>query len=326
MKPFNKRAGRLCAAALLAAAVIGPIAASQPAGAIVGGTGTSPSVFPFFVRVNTPSATCGGTVIAPDTVLTAGHCVAGAAPSDVTVYVSDAQPRHATAIMVHPLYQKSILADVATHDLALVSLTPGATQNVASVQVGAPWQAEYRAAGREAWMVGHGRTSADSSTTNDLRYVQTVIRSDDFMDGIFNRWWTPDYWTSELNIGAGGSQKTTCFGDSGGPLLIAAGIWVQVGVTSFVWPGCSEAGAFAELSGPQLAWIAEHVPSIRDKWGPCTTPLGNAGYSLSHYSPTSVVSGRDGQYFWDISCVGDPLPPPPPPPPPVCHGRNCQEQ
>jgi Trypsin len=326
MKFFKTKTGRLCSAALLAAAVLAPIAISQPAGAIIGGTATSPSVFPSFVRVYSPSGLCGGTVIAPDTILTAGHCVVGAAPSGVTVYVNDTQPYQATAVMVHPLYAKTRLADIATHDLALVSLAPGATQGVPNVQVGAPWQPEYRAAGREAWMVGHGRTSADSAPTSELRYVQSVIRSDDFMDDIFNRRWTPDYWTSELNIGAGGSQKTTCFGDSGGPLFIATGVWVQVGVSSFVWPfpGCSEAAGFAELSGPQLAWIAEHVPSIRDQWGSCTTPLGNAGYSLSHYSPTSVGSGRDGAYFWAIDCVGDPLPPPPPPP--VCHGRNCQEQ
>ena len=146
------------------------------------------------------------------------------------------------------------------------------------------------------------------------------------MDDLFNRWWTSDYWTSELQIGAGGSQKTACFGDSGGPLYVSTGFpnWVQVGVTSIEWGDCSEAGGFAELSGPQLAWIAEYAPSIRNAWGPCTTRLGNSGYTFSHYSKTAAGPGVDGPYAWDISCVGDPVGPPPPPP--HCPtGRRCSE-
>ena len=100
------------------------------------------------------------------------------------------------------------------------------------------------------------------------------------MDDVFNRWWTPDWWTYELMIGFGNSDHTICYGDSGGPLTVQQGATpVLVGVTSMTWDwatACAEAGGFAEVRGPQLAWIASEVPQIIPGWGACTSPTGNA--------------------------------------------------
>src|SRR5262245_43467687 len=49
--------------------------ASAPA-PVVGGTAVPPGKWPDAVAVLAPTAACTGTLIAPDVVLTAGHCIA----------------------------------------------------------------------------------------------------------------------------------------------------------------------------------------------------------------------------------------------------------
>ena len=72
-----------------------------------------------------------------------------------------------------------------------------------------------------------------------LRAVDTVLRSDSYMDDIYNPWLGADHWVESSHIGAGSSTKTICNGDSGGPLLVdkdpadATWSWIQVGIASF---------------------------------------------------------------------------------------------
>jgi hypothetical protein len=40
---------------------------------------------------------------------------------------------------------------------------------------------------------------------------------------------------------------------------------------------------FAEIGGPQLAWIATRVPSVMDGWGPCVSPSGAPGHPAAAY-------------------------------------------
>jgi trypsin len=330
---------RMRNAALIFAGTVGLLASSGAvAGAIIGGEKVEPSQYPYFVKVlairSDGAEQCGGTVIADATILTAAHCVDhGAAPSGITVYVFDQQPETAIGLTVHPLWD----GDPSDgHDLAIVRLEPFATTGVTPVQVGAPWDPIVYSTGMPATMVGHGSTTPDGHSTVDLRALNTSIRSDSDMDDVFNRWWTPDYWTSNLMIGAGNSDHTACTGDSGGPLVVFRSTkWVLVGVASFVWPwptNCSEAAGFAEIAGPQLAWIASEVPQIVPGWNGCISPTGYSGESISSYRTySSPYAQSDGPYYWAISCVSyEPQPPtstpPPPPPPPRCqHNPRCQE-
>ncbi len=117
-------------------------------------------------------------------------------------------------------------------------------------------------------------------------------------------------------IGAGWTNHTVCYGDSGGPLTVSRARTVQVGVASLVesWPhDCGEPGGYAELNGPQLAWLASVVPSIVPSWGPCTTSAGTAGVTfVSYYLPSSPTSQMDGQFAWFLTCSTPQKPPPPP--------------
>lgn len=57
---------------VLGIAVTCVMAAAAPAGAVVGGQPVAPETVPWFASING----CGGVLVAPDRVATAGHCVA----------------------------------------------------------------------------------------------------------------------------------------------------------------------------------------------------------------------------------------------------------
>jgi hypothetical protein len=192
---------------------------------------------------------------------------------------------------------------------------PSATAGVTPVQVGAPWEPWLYAPGGEAVIMGFGRTTPDGPASDRLLAADTVLRSDDYMDDIFNPVFGLDGWSSPLMIGAGSDTQTVCKGDSGGPLVVAGsnGHVVQLGVASFAhdapWPYsgfCDTAGGFAELSGPQLAWVASQVPSVMDAWGPCTSSYGVPGHSPASYGAPVPGAQMDRWMYWRIWCEAPP--------------------
>jgi hypothetical protein len=278
------------------------LVAAVPAQAVVGGTTSDPADYPYFVTVQGSADVCGGSVISVSWVLTAAHCVAIDVnhPSGVRVgspKKSGSVPWDswvATEVVPHPLWDG--MAGHG-HDVALIHVPDGALAGIPPVQVGAPWDPGAYAAGTGATIMGYGWTSA-SGGSDGLVVADTVLRSDEYMDGIFG-------WNSQLMIGAGSSTQTVCYGDSGGPLTVRRnGRAVQVGAVSFGAELCDHAAGFAELAGPQLAWIASRVPSVTDGWGGCTATGGSAGHSVASYV-NSYLSGAatDGPYYWAISCV-----------------------
>ncbi len=336
MRSFKRAAVGIAWAVALAVTVFTATSEGGSVDAIVGGVEVSPSIYPAYVRVYSPGAQCGGTVIAPDTVLTAGHCIdGGVTAAQVSVRVRDVTLRQATDVRVHPLWNGN---PGDGHDLGLITLTPNSTNDVAPVQVGSPWDESYLAANVPATIVGHGATAWGGEVTPELRAVDTVLRSDDWMDDIYNHLYWFDHWNEPLHIGAGDSRHTACGGDSGGPLFVdkdGSWTWIQVGVASFnsegvlfLTEGCDEAAGFTELSNSQLAWVAHHVPSVKDRWGPCLTDRGTVGTAMAGYylNPTNA---NEGPYHWTLHCFGGSTGdrPTDPTPPPICERQpwKCPE-
>ena len=290
------------------------LATVRPAEAVVGGVAAAPADFPFAGRFSL--ADCGGTLVAPDIVLTSARCASRILPGfDYFVRAGQWHGLKTSqgARTVHPLWTGH---PSDGHDVGLIQLTWPAT-GVPTVQVGAPFDAGALQPGTPATILS--RDSAAGPSSRDLLRVDTPLRSDAEMAAVYPPEPLDPTWVAPWMIGAGTVGATSCAGDDGAPLLVhRAGRSVQVGVSSFSEPSpqpCLGPGGFAELSGAQLAWVASRVTSIMTTWGPCTAPSGQPGVPAARYQNGAFPgSSPDGPYAWRIGC--DELAPPEPEPEP----------
>jgi secreted trypsin-like serine protease len=177
-------------------------------------------------------------VIAPDAVLTAGHCLGGGGGEGFTVVVGRADLHH------HNVGERiDVIRGKADpnfilrghHDVSVLRLEHATSVTPASL----PTEAEAEAAtteGARLPMAGWGATTADGTgQTRELLEGETnVIASSECRDA-FPHFWAP---RTELctrgDALPGGGYVSACYGDSGGPLMgDTPGGARLVGVTSY---------------------------------------------------------------------------------------------
>jgi V8-like Glu-specific endopeptidase len=205
---------------------------------------------------------CTGTLVTPDRVLTAAHCLLDPwgvrkDPADVFFLVGRdaAAPDHVFAVealYVHPDYSED-----AAHDIGLLVLFEKATVAVADLEPIA---------------------------------VNTYALNDDFVDSIVEnggygsthdnaqntlRWWTTEP-VVEISDGEyvvyGNGWSSVCYGDSGGPSLymFGDGDVRLVGTVSWGDPSCVDYDHFARVD-TNSAFLSLHDAL----WSPCTTLDGS---------------------------------------------------
>jgi secreted trypsin-like serine protease len=245
---------------------------------IIGGSETTISSAPWMVQLAYyDDATgdgyfCGGTLVAPNKVLTAAHCVAGLDWTKNGAVLAGASDLYDSANGTvagvwrqwnHPKYNAAAIQN----DVAVLTLDR--PLDIPTLRLAASNDDALYTAGRDSVVYGWGLTSgadgADLSVklkTAQLPLVadatcdsamQSVLGEDDFAEGSMLCAGTPA-------TGGDAGTTTPCNGDSGGPLVSGGKI---IGIVSWGVQGCTAQGAYPVFTKVKsYTWAAQ--PRIDD--------------------------------------------------------------
>jgi trypsin len=230
----------LVATALVAALV--PLFGMGAAGAltnprVVGGTLASTSTYPFVVFLTdaTGFQFCGGTLVRPNKVVTAGHCAVGEKASNIRVVAGrdDKQSKSGTTATVSKIWIDPDYHDATTgSDVSVLTLSTNLSYGTLPLAT-ADDTALY-AAGTNATILGWGDTSEGGTASRYLLQATVPLTSDSTCKSAYNEYNA----TAMVCAGYPQGGVDTCQGDSGGPIVVTGEL---AGITSW-GRGCAEKG------------------------------------------------------------------------------------
>lgn len=240
---------------------------------------------------------CTGTLIAPDVVLTAGHCVLGTHPAEVILGTNDYdQPGEVIAIDDWFEYPRSQSGGFDVGVLVLAEPSSYAPRVIATDCV-----RDDIDDGVDAIVVGYGATDPNATRySSDLQEGNTAIEDAECNTSLLGcaSDVMPD---GELTAGFVGAS--VCSGDSGGPLYLPTdrGTFL-VGVTSRGAIPCGNGGIFGRPDNPTLFNWIEDVTERRLPRPLCLEPSARPLYFVkNHPAWTQIDPGSDASpYEYDV--------------------------
>lgn len=221
---------------------------------------------------------CTATVIGPHTAITAAHCLVGRTRLDLHAVVGNDAPSGTVIaisdVRIDPAFDPATLAN----DLGLVTL-----REVSSAMVGIT-TVDASLVGATVKAVGFGSTTS-TATDGGTKRLGTAKVTD----------------VEATEVTAAPSPAQPCHGDSGGPMLVAAG--TIAAVVSRGDSACSDHAIYARIDVAMTDFVAPYLAET----APATAATGDACLYTEQCAsgPCLVTTDDPDLYFCSQPCQHD---------------------